>query len=371
MGSPVLKTMSFNEAKEKQFQLVNTITKEFDGGAFFNQGDLGVVPGIGKPEQTHKVEKVLAQFFQAESCALVRGAGTGAIRETLTSLLNPGDKLFMHSSPIYKTTKETIDMMGLTPVFVNYNDTDELRKALQENRDCHIFYAQHSRQKPDDSYELDEVIQHVHELNPELPIVIDDNYTVLKVNKIGTELGASYSCFSGFKLLGPPGIGIVVGDQAAVQAIDKRNYSGGGQVQGYEAMDLLRSLVTAPVMIAVQNEQTDRLNHLLNDGVISDVYQAYVTNSQSKNVIVELQEPIAEQVIAESEKYGAAIYPVGAESRFEVLPMIYRVSGSFLDDHPELVKTGIRINPMRSGADMIIDILIKAIADVHANERRD
>ena len=31
-------------------------------------------------------------------------------------------------------------------------------------------------------------------------------------------------------------------------------------MQGEEAMDLLRSLVLAPVAIAVQNEQTERLN---------------------------------------------------------------------------------------------------------------
>ena len=364
MATPVLQTIDFETAKEMQFKLVEKIAIEFDGATFFNQGDVGVVPGLGRPAQTEKVENVLAAFFKTETCALVRGAGTGSIRETLASLLHAGEPLFMHTSPIYKTTNTTIDMLGLAPIFVDYNDLDALADALRENGNCNVFYVQHSRQKPDDHYHLPDVIRLVKETRPDVKIVVDDNYTVFKVGKIGTELGADYSTFSGFKLLGPAGIGIVVGKKEVISEIRKRNYSGGGQVQGYEAMELLRSLVTAPVLIAVQNEQTARLNRMLNDGAIPQVKKSYITNSQSKNVIIELDEPIAEKVIAASEKYGAAIYPVGAESRFEILPMIYRVSGSFIDSNPELQEIGIRINPMRAGAELVVNILKKSIHDV-------
>lgn len=364
--STILRTMTMEEAKETQFRLTEEIAAKFQGEAFLNLGDLGVVPGKGRPAHTEKVEEVLAQFFGASACALVRGAGTGAIRTTLAALMEPGDRLMVHNSPMYKTTKETIRMMGLVPIKVDYNDSEALRNALTEQRDCKVFYVQHSRQKLDDHYDLSTVIRTVKQLRPELPIVVDDNYTALKVPKIGVELGAAYSCFSGFKLLGPPGIGLVLGESQAVETIHERNYSGGGQVQGYEAMELIRALVTAPVLIAVQNEQTERLHKLLDQGAIPEVEQAYITYSQSKNVIIELKEPIAQHVIAASEKYGAATHPVGAESRYEMLPMIYRVSGSFLEDNPRLIETGLRINPMRSGAQLVVDILKKAIADVHS-----
>lgn len=363
--STILKTMTVEEATETQFRLTEAIAAKFRGNAFLNLGDLGVVPDKGRPAQTERVEEVLAQFFGVAACALVRGAGTGAIRTTLAALTEPGDQLMVHVSPMYQTTKETVRMMGLVPQVVDYNDSEALRHALTEQRDCKVFYVQHSRQKPDDRYDLSTVIQTVRQVRPELPIVVDDNYTALKVPQIGVELGAAYSCFSGFKLLGPPGIGLVVGERQGIDLIHERNYSGGGQVQGYEAMELLRALVTAPVLIAVQNEQTERLHALLDQGTIPEVAKAYITHSQSKNVIVELKEPIAPQVMTASEKYGAAIHPVGAESRYEMLPMIYRVSGSFLEDNPQLLKTGLRMNPMRSGAELVVNILKKAIADVH------
>lgn len=366
MGNPVLTMMTMEQAQEKQFQLTAAIAEEFSGNEFFQKGDVGVVPELGRPQQTKKVERVLARLFQVEACALVRGAGTGAIRAALSVLVEPGDWIMMHSSPIYQTTKETVRMMGLRPVFVDYNDLNRLSDALRTHRACRLFYVQHSRQHPDDHYDLAAVIEQVKKERPDLPIVVDDNYTVMKVPRSGVELGAAYSCFSGFKLLGPPGIGIVVGRRDGIEKIHQRNYSGGGQVQGDEAMDLLRSLVLAPVAFALQNVQTDRLNTLLNEGVIPEVHKAYVTNSQSKNVIVEFKKPIAPQVIRACEKYGAAVYPVGAESRYEVLPMIYRLSGSFLESRPDLAKTGIRINPMRSSADLTVKILKKALAEITA-----
>ena len=43
-------------------------------------------------------------------------------------------------------------------------------------------------------------------------VVVDDNYCALKMASIGIQAGANYSTFSGFKLLGPEGIGVVVGN---------------------------------------------------------------------------------------------------------------------------------------------------------------
>ena len=80
--------------------------------------------------------------------------------------------------------------------------------------------------------------------------------------------------------------------------------------------------------------------------------------------MVEFEEPIAEEVLKEAEKLGAAPNPVGAESRYEIVPMFYRVSGTFRAADPGITKRMIRINPMRSGDDTIIRILKEAMERV-------
>src|SRR5690606_38311301 len=204
MGNPVLTTMTIEQAKQKQFELTALIAEEFTGREFFQQGDVGVVPGPGRPVQTEKVERVLARFFRAEACALVRGAGTGAIRSALSVLLEPGDFFFAHTGPMYRATAEAGPHLGRRPVPVDSDDPDRLREALRKQKRCRLFYVQHSRQQPTDDYDLGDVIRRVRAERPDLPIVVDDNYTALKVPRSGVELGACYSCFSGFKLLGPP-----------------------------------------------------------------------------------------------------------------------------------------------------------------------
>ena len=52
---------------------------------------------------------------------------------------------------------------------------------------------------------------------------------------------------------------------------------------------------------------------------------------------------------------------VGAESKYEFVPMVYRVSGTFRAADPTLEERMIRINPMRSGANTIIRIVREAI----------
>ena len=48
-------------------------------------------------------------------------------------------------------------------------------------------------------------------MRPDLTIVSDDNYCALKAYGIAAEYGADYSTFSGFKVLGPEGIGVIAG----------------------------------------------------------------------------------------------------------------------------------------------------------------
>ncbi|GAA0443884.1 MAG: aminotransferase class V-fold PLP-dependent enzyme [Bacillota bacterium] len=364
-ASSVLPTLTVEEAQQLQFKLTHSMSKYFTGDQFLSMGDLGVAPRYQKPEQTERVERVIADFFEAEKSALVRGAGTSAIRIILSTLLEAGDSMFIHTAPVYTTTKDTIRILGIQTESINYNDLNAVKEAVQQNQSCKLFYIQHARQQPTDIYHLKEVIQTVKNIRPDLPIVVDDNYCAMKAYGIGVEYGADYSTFSGFKLLGPEGIGVIVGKKDGIETLQQRNYSGGGQVQGYEAMELLRMMTFAPVSLATQNEQVEEVCKQLNEGVIEGIAAAYMTNAQSKNVIVELEQPIAQEVIQNSNGLGAATHPVGAESKYEIIPMIYRVSGSFIEAQPHLKQYGLRINPMKSGASTVIHILNKAIKMVN------
>lgn len=361
-----IETISIEDAKSLQFKLVDIIHQNFNGDEFLQSGDYGVVAGIGKPRLTEKVEKVLAQFFDSEAAILVRGSGTGAIRNVLNVSLKPNEKIILHNAPIYTTTKIIIESMGLEKVFINYNILDDIND--NNLRDSNFALVQYSRQQLEDSYDIKEVIAKLKSINPNITILTDDNYVAMKVNKIGVQLAADASAFSLFKLLGPEGVGCVVGKKSIIDKIKKINYSGGSQIQGYEAMDALRSLVYAPVSLAIQGEESNKIVERINNGEIKEIKSALIANAQSRVILVEFNNPIAKEVLRYSNLLGAAPYPVGAESRYEITSMFYRVSGTFLESDPSLEHSMIRINPMRTGADTVIRILKEAIQMVEKGE---
>jgi hypothetical protein len=221
--------------------------------------------------------------------------------------------------------------------------------------------VQLARQKPDDSYDYAALIPALKTIFPEKPVITDDNYAVMKVPRIGCQAGADLSCFSLFKLLGPEGIGCVVGKNRLIAKIRESLYSGGVQVQGPEAMEALRSLVYAPVALAIQAQVCTEVTERLLNGEIPGVRDAFIVNAQSRVVIVELEKPEAQKVLEKAAQFGAAPYPVGSESRYEIAPLFYRVSGTFIKSDPSLAARMIRINPMRSGADTVMRILRSAL----------
>jgi O-acetylhomoserine/O-acetylserine sulfhydrylase-like pyridoxal-dependent enzyme len=356
-----LKSLSMEEAQQKQFQLIDVITRHFRGDEILSLGDLGVVRGLNKPQYTKKVEDVLAEYFNAEKAMLVRGAGTGALRFGFMSFMKSGDEILVHDAPIYPTSKTTLESMGIEPIYVDFHQVDKVKQVIQAHPNLKGALIQHTRQKIDDHYHIAEIIGVIQSENPSIYIITDDNYAAMKVEHIGAQVGADLATFSLFKLLGPEGIGLVLGKKELILKMEKMNYSGGSQVQGYEAIEALRGLVYAPVMLAIQAQVNDRLVDVLNNGEVNGIKRAFLANAQSKVLLVELSEPIAENVLKYANELGAAPNPVGAESKYEFVPMFYRVSSTFLSADPSLAKRMIRINPLRSGAETIIRILTLSI----------
>lgn len=356
-----LQTISLEDAMKKQFQLVDCVTQNFRGSEILTRGDLGVIQGLNQPSTTYKVEKVLKDFFKAQRAMLVRGSGTMAIRLSLhVASKKYGKTVLVHDAPVYPTTQTSMDMLGLNKVIADFNQLDYIAQVINE-KDIQLAIVQFTRQKPSDSYDPESVIKKIKEAKKEIIIITDDNYSALKVPKIGVECGADLSCFSTFKLLGPEGVGCIVGDADLIGELREENYSGGLQVQGFEAISVLQGLIYAPVALAISSQVSSEVESRLNIGEVKGVKQAFVANAQSKVIIVELDQPIATQVIAKAEELGAAPNPVGAESKYEFVPMFYRLSGTFRAANPESVKTMIRINPMRAGAETIIRILKESI----------
>ncbi len=153
----------------------------------------------------------------------------------------------------------------------------------------------------------------------------------------------------------------MVGDENMIRRLRGESYSGGLQIQGNEALEALRGMIYAPVLLAVSGQVAGEVCRRLNAGELPGVREAWVANAQSRVVLVKLAAANAPQVIAEAEKLGAAPYPVGAESKYEITPLFYRPSATFRAADPQAERTMIRINPMRAGADTVLRILGAAI----------
>ena len=190
-----LQSLTLAEAQQKQFALVDSLCRHFPGADFLSGGDLGLSPGLTQPRVTQRVEHVLADAFHAEAAVLVQGAGTGAIRAGLASLLKPGLRLLVHVAPVYPTTMVLVEQMGIELVRADFNDLAALRQVIAEHRPDAAL-VQHTRQQPQDSYVLAEVLAEIALCG--LPTLTDDNYAVMKVDRIGCECGATLSTFSWF-----------------------------------------------------------------------------------------------------------------------------------------------------------------------------
>jgi hypothetical protein len=361
-----LPQLTLEEAKALQFRLVDLMHRHFDGRQALEAGDYGAPPELGRSRATAKVEAVLAELFGVEDCALVPGAGTGALRAALMASLSAGSSVLIHDVPVYATTGVTFRAMGLDRWTVDLNDREARRAVLRRGPD--MVYLQHSRQMLDDAFDTAEIIREARELAPNATILVDDNYTALQVPRIGVELGADLSAFSLFKLYGEPGVGAVVGRGDLVARIRDDAYSGGSKIQGPIALSSLKMLAFAPVILAVQSEVVAEVVDRLNAGAVPGVRRADPGNHQERSILVELERPIARRVLDVAWRFGAAPYPVGSQSRFETNVLIYRLSRAMGEARPDLADTMIRISPFRAGPDTIVRVLGEAIRAAEAPE---
>ena len=365
-----LYSRTFEEARDLQFKVVDAATRAFAGEELLSLGDLGVHKGTNRPLQTIRVERVFAEAFDAEDAVLVRGAGTGALRWALVACVAPGATVLVHDAPVYPTTQVTLDTMGCKTLTCDFNDDEAIERACTQHRgQIAGVLVQHSRQKPDDSYDLGHVIERLRTaLGDDVPVVTDDNYAATKVMAIGNQLGADLATFSCFKVLGPEGVGVVLGKKPLVEKIRAMQYSGGSQVQGHEAMAALRGLVYAPVALSITGATCREVERRLNEGEVEHVKAAYVANAESKAVLVEFDADVADKVLELAPAHGAAPHPVGCESRYELAPMFYRISATFRAKDPSWQRRMIRINVMRSGPDTVIRILRELVAEVYQGD---
>ncbi|HEY4388658.1 MAG TPA: aminotransferase class V-fold PLP-dependent enzyme [Ktedonobacteraceae bacterium] len=363
-----LPTLSLEEASQLQFRLVAAITQEFAGSTWLTRGDLGVNSDNLGSQYTRAAERVLARMFGTEDAVFVTGAGTGAIRAALFAMLPPLSRIIVHAAPMYSTTGVTFRAAGYQQVAVDFNDLARLRAALQAE-DIRAVYIQHTRQQLADRYVPAEVVQTVRALRPEMLIVVDDNYAVANTTRIGVELGADISAFSSFKLLGPEGIGIILCSHEVARRVRADMYSGGTRVQGFQAQEALIGLTQSFVLNTITKDTAEEIVQRLQDGAAPGITEAYVANMQSPVILAHFERPIAPQVYTASSKYGAAPFPVGAMSRYELIPMFYRISGSMtasLGAGEEAY--WIRINPMRAGAETVLTILRQSISEIVGRE---
>jgi cystathionine beta-lyase/cystathionine gamma-synthase len=354
-----LRQLTIAEATQLQFNLVDLMHQHFDGQLAMEAGDYGAAAGLGRPRTTAMVESVLAELFGADDATLVAGAGTGSIRSALMGTLSSGARVVIHDVPVYATTSVTFRAMGLRLEPVDLNDGAARRTAFEQAPD--MVYLQHSRQMLDDQYDIEQVIGEVRELAPDCIVMVDDNYTAMQVPRIGTQLGADLSAFSLFKLLGEPGVGCVVGRGDLIARLRDDAYSGGTKIQGPIALSTLRGVVQAPVMFALASEVVETVLKRVEQNPIPGVRAVHPGNHQERSLLVELDDPIAEDVINVATRFGAATHPVGSQSRFDTHMLVYRLSRAMCEAEPELARRMVRVSPFRAGPDTVIRVLTDAI----------
>ena len=370
--------MSLGDAIAYQFGLVDAIQRVMGSDEVFVE-DYGQVRSLatvgfgggGRPRATARAEEVLARFFEAEDAVFVHGAGTGAIRAMLNAALKPGARVLLHKANPYKTTLSTMEHMGLDLRSVDFNSPESLREGLKTEKP-EAVYVQRVPQGLGDVQDLRTIISVTREeFGEHVPVLVDDNYAAMRCPQLGVQMGADASALSLFKLLAAINIGCVLGPGEIVSRIRRDLSSAGCQVEGRDAMDALRSLVYAPVALAIQNQVVEeaaaRINELIAGGELPYLHRAIPTQPGNRSIVLIFDRPIAEDFLKSAWSNGSPSQSVGEEARYEVLPLFTYLASTFLKATPELRQYAIRINPLRGGSDTILRVLSAALKDLAAH----
>jgi hypothetical protein len=365
--APPRTVMTLERAARWQSRLVEAIMRHFPGDpGFLAGGDRGMAPGLDGPQATRAAERVLADVFEAEDAAFVQGAGSGAVRLALFATVPAGGRLLVHDAPTYLTSRLTLAAMGVRLCPADYDEPAAVTSAVRrEGPDALLI--QHMRPFPEDRYEVAEVISAAQAAAPGLPVVCDDNYAPLKVERLGVAHGADLSAFSLFKLGGPQGVGCVLGGSRRLDPLRRYMLSGGSVVQGDAAVAALCGLGRAAMPMAWQAQTTLELADRLRAGEVPGIVFAFACNTPETIVLAELDGPYAEAVRTEAAALGAAIRPVGMESQYEVAPAVLRPSKAMIERKPGIEDHVLRLSAMRADADLVVTMLDQAVA--RAKER--
>jgi Cys/Met metabolism PLP-dependent enzyme len=353
--------MSLEDAIAWQERFIAIVARHFaPEPGLLEGGDLGM-GDISRPLATRRCEDALAEVFGSEACVLVRGAGTGAMRLAIFACVPPGSRVLVHEPETYLTTKLTLEAMGVESLRCDFNSLGEISEAIRDEEVAAVL-VQHMRPRVSDSYELEPLIEAIREAAASsVPIVVDDNYAPLKAKQLGISLGADLSAFSLFKLGAPEGIGCVLGAEERVERIRPYMNSGGSMVQGTEAIASLEALARAAPVTAHQSRVTREIAERLQAGEIEGIVSAVAAHCPETVVLVELVEPLAEDVREAACERGAVNRAVGMESYHEILPAFLRPSKSLIADFPGIEQHVIRISAMRAGADQVIETLADSL----------
>lgn len=368
-----LEQMTVAEATQEQFRLVDSISRVLGSDQIFFEDygqerslGVGAFGSGGRPIATAKVEEVLSHFLGTEDTVLVHGAGTGSIRAML-SFLEPGSNIILHSGLPYKTTVATLHRMAIKSNPVDFNHESELRNIL-ENDQMNGILIQHVPHQFGDNYNIQQIIGLARTVRGgAFPIFVDDNYAAMRSKKIGVQMGASASALSLFKLLARANIGCVSGKQEIVTRIRQDSASAGSQVQGPDAMDALRSIVYAPVALAIHNlvviDACIEINRLISVGEVDLLAEAIPGPAAARSIVLVFKNPIAENFLQSVWRNGSPSRSVGEEARYDLLPLFTYIAGTYLKSNPLLKDYVIRVNPLRGGTATITRILKSAVED--------
>ncbi|MFH5823531.1 hypothetical protein [Georgenia sp. AZ-5] len=361
------------QAAAEQHRLVDAIQQILGSDEIFTEDygqerslATGAFGSGGRPVATAKVESALARYFGTGDAVLVPGAGTGAIRGVLSSV-PPRGRVVVHSALPYKTTAAALERMALETVPVDFNDLGAVRSAVQHGL-VDALYVQHVPHQLGDVYELADVIAVGRESGGDgLLVLVDDNYAAMRSPRIGVQCGADGSALSLFKLLARSNIGCVLGSGRVTSAVRRDLSSAGSQVQGADAMDALRSLVYAPVALALQNavvvEAAAEINRLAGAGQLPYVRCAIPSQLAMRAIGLVFDAPIAEPFLRSAWRNGSPSRSVGEEARYDVVPLFTYLAGTFLKSAPGIERYVVRINPLRGGTETIVRVLEAALED--------